>query len=275
MLSEQEEKAAKTPGGKPILSQKEYVPTPYRDSSWEVVGERVKERHFMPLELSIIRTPQAAADPMFEEFGASFDPSIDRIRHASGMEMFASEDEINATKKKIDEEMLKASVIQARKEGYEEGYTAGEEAAKLVIAEHYEIIQQRVANISKDIKNHMGSLIAKMEQSALELALTISRKILSTTVELKPDYILDVIRNSLSAAGAGKPLRVRLSPQDLEFLTVVGFPEELSSEETGIVYVADEAVKAGCVVESDFGEIDLQIDRMWEQVKENLYGATK
>ena len=44
-----------------------------------------------------------------------------------------------------------------------------------------------------------------------------------------------VIREGLSKLGAGKPLRIRISPKDMEFIEIVGLPVEISKEELGVL----------------------------------------
>ncbi|HQH27834.1 MAG TPA: FliH/SctL family protein, partial [Oligoflexia bacterium] len=117
--------------------------------------------------------------------------------------------------------------------------------------------------------------LAMVEQYALQLAVEISKKILGSAVELRPEYILEIIRSGLHNLGAAKPMKVRVSPQDYEFIEVVGLPADLTPQETGVQYVSDEAIKAGCVIETDFGEVNLELDQMWEQVKNSLYAVCK
>ena len=125
------------------------------------------------------------------------------------------------------------------------------------------------------INGQTQSFFVDTEKKAVELALAVARRILSTTAELKPEYIVDVIRMGVAKLGAATPIQIRVSPQDLEFLQVVGLPPELSAQELGAQFVADDSVRSGCVIETDFGEIDLDLDTMWQQISADLYGVYK
>lgn len=56
---------------------------------------------------------------------------------------------------------------------------------------------------------------------------------------------------------------------------MIGLPVELNTEELGVTYVADESIQSGCVVETNFGELDLQLDQMWEQLRVSIEEAFK
>lgn len=263
---------------KGVLSQRDYVPTPYCDSSWEIVGERVKERDFVPIRLEVYRSELASPDPMFEDFGGGIgETAVETWHSKDGRSPLRKKDEAGeeSQRRKIDEKELEAKLAEGieigRKTGYEEGYQrAREEAQKAREADRV-----RLEQLGASVSSQASKLFAGIEKEAVKLALEVSRKILVTTAEIRPDYIVDVIRQAMSVLGAAKPIRIRVSEDDYEFLSVVGLPPELSKEELGVEYVPDESVKSGCVVETDFGQVNLELEKMWEQVKEGLYEIYK
>ena len=269
--------SAKEPQGpseapKLILSQRDYIPTPYKDSQWEVVGERMTELNFIPLELSVLRTERAEPDPMFEQFDVGLPKDLERIWHLSGEQSLRGVEEPEIV---VDPVIAEEQLLERYEEGRAAGYEEGKAAAEAVASERFKELSTQLAEISVKLNDQYQSVFTRIEKRALELALEISRRIVTTTAEIRPDYILDVIREGLKNLGAGKPLRIRVSVQDYEFLEVVGLPPELSKEELGVQYIADEAVRSGCVIETDFGEVDLQIESMWDQIKENLFEVYK
>ncbi len=261
------EKEADVEGEGEILSQRNFAHTPFEASAWEFVGERLASRDFASMEIEIIASEMTQPDPMFRDFG-------NNVRNDTGSYAHAGAAAVE-TEPVIDEAVLEA----ARAEAYEQGLAAGREEGKgEAVAEAtalHEELAKRQHDFHVQVVRELQSLAARTEKNAFELALSVSRKILSTTAEIRPEYILDVIREALQTNGAGKPLRVRVSPQDFEFLEVVGVPPDLSAQETGVTYVPDDGIASGCVVETDFGEIDLRLEHMWQQVKENLYDVVK
>ncbi len=129
--------------------------------------------------------------------------------------------------------------------------------------------------VTDEIQTHLRNFFARVEKQSFDLALAISRKILTTTAEIKPEYIVEVITEGLKCCGSAKPLRIRLSHDDYEFIEVVGLPAQLSPTELGVTYIPDDTVKSGCIIETDFGDIDVTLEKMWEQVRESLYSGVK
>ena len=253
-----------------FLSQREYVPTPYRDQSWEYVGERLTDLEFTPLRMDVVKVDVAEPDRMFEVFDEDdATKKCEELWHTE--DKLLPQEEVEEVERPANEVELAA----AAEAGYRKGLQEGQQIAEHKIHEHYEKLSGTVNQVASTLKNEFKEQLARVENDALGLALQISKKILETTVEAKPDYIVEVIRRALADCGAGTPLRIRVSPQDYEFLTIVGLPVDVLPGEAGVQYVADEAISAGCVVETDFGHVDYELDKMWEQIKADLYEAYK
>lgn len=256
----------------PFISQRDYAPTPYTATNWEIVGEPIRERNFVPLELSILQSENSEPDPMFEVFSQGFSAADEKLVHGGGIRNAAGESEdqdaplSEAQLQAIESEWL-VKVEAAR----QEGHAAGIRDTEVKIMERYELLSERLKGITDSIYEQWSGLAAVLERHAVELALQVSKKILATTVEVKPDYILTVVRQGLQEMGAAKAVRIRVSIDDFEFMNVIGLPLELSEKELGVTYVADESIKSGCVIETNFGEVDLVLDRMWEQVRDLIY----
>jgi len=255
-----------------ILSQKDYRPTPYRDSIWETIGERF-ENCFLPLEMSVIRTESSIPDPMFEVFDTPHQ-GVSTLWHSSTGKEHQSET-LDRAKEPLDTEAIAAELQRKFEEGFAAGSAVGKKEGQEEAAEQYELLCAKMEKVNSSVSLQIEEHFAKIEKEALRLSLEIAKKILLTTARIQPEYIHDVLRQAMSALGAGKPLRVRLSPEDYEFIEVIGLPSQLSAEHLGLIYVADETVTSGCIVETDFGEIDVQLETMWQQVKENIYGEQK
>lgn len=255
------------------MTQRDYRPTPYVDSDWEVVGQRITERGFVPMIVDVLTGESTTVDPMFEEFGKPITSGKTQMLHdPSGK---GPEVRVEEVVPQIDEAMIE----QVRQAAYAEGLAAGREEgraeAETELTAEYTKLEGRMRKVTDDIKTHLTNFFARVEKQSFDLALSIARKILITTAELKPDYIVEVISAGLKCCGSAKPLRIRLSHDDYEFIEVVGLPAQLSQTELGVTYVPDDGIKTGCVIETDFGDVDLTLEKMWEQVKESLYTAAR
>ena len=258
-----------------VTSQRDYIPTPFRMSAWEVVGERLENLNFIPLEVSVIPSNAAAPDPMFEDFGNVIGSERRSVHHTQdGSYVDYSKADVEEAPS-IDPAVLEAELQRAFEEGRAQGMEEGKEQTTALIAERYEELQARFQQFQEQVQQQISAFIQNTENNALNLALSVSKKILHTTAEAKPEYIFEVIRQGVRSLGAAKPLRIRLSNQDYEFIQVIGAPADIDEKELGFVFVPDETVASGCIIETDFGDVDLQLDTMWEQVRESLFGVRR
>ncbi len=251
-----------------VVSLKEFVEIPYRRGEWERIDENPPSATFSPLEVTVVESI-AVEDTFFERFDRSLPEDRESYFHSEtgeGIEVPikpASDAEVTA----VNEEQLQASYDKGFEAGKSEGISIGKIEGSDCAAENI----ARSVELTQEISNQAKVCFDGMEKRCVELALEVAKRILAVTVEIKPDYIVDFLKDALTKLGAATPVRVRLSADDYEFLNVVGFPPEISSSELGIEYVVDESIESGCVVETNYGEVDFELDKMWEQVKANLY----
>ncbi len=244
------------------LSQRDYIPTPYKASLWEGADLMEKSPGFRAINLEVLVSEGLLFDPMFEKF--------DEL----AVQKYGVEEEISEDKEQelqISEEMIAEIRAQAFEEGRAVGIQEGNLAAQEAIAEKYEILSNSLSTITTGIRDELDRVVIELETKAVSLALDVSKKILDTTVEVKPEYILSVIRKAFLELGTQKGLVIRISSQDFEFLEVVGLPDDLVGENSKIKYVADEKISSGCIVETDYGSVNLELDQMWNEVKDKIF----
>lgn len=254
-----------TSGEKEIcLSQRDYRPTPYRASQWEGIETLDRNPTFKAINLEVMENEGLAFDPMFEQFDAHL-----RQKPQYGEVI----EEVEELAPVMNEELIAEIRAQAFEEGRQAGLQEGILEAQSGIIERYEALSRTLGEITSNIKSELDQRISDLETKAVTLALDISKRILSTTAEVKPEYIIDVIRRALSELGTQKGLVIRISHQDYEFLEVVGLPEDLMGEKSKIKYIADEKIVSGCVVETEYGSVNLELDHMWNEVKDKIYST--
>lgn len=255
-----------------VLSQHDYEPTPYAATSWEIVGERCQVRDFVSMDLEVLKDDRTTPDPMFLNFGGPHSG----IDHGTSWRTPGSdvrEEVVEEATPEIDWSLIETQLEEKFAEGKEQGYAEGYAAAEVKIIEKYEILSAQMKQVTDGISAAVQEHIGAVEKRAMQLSIEIARKILQTTVETEPDYILAVLRQAMGNLGAAKPLRIKVSHQDYEFLDVVGLPPDLAEGELGVEYVADPSIVSGCVVETDFGELNLELDVLWNEVKQALEKA--
>lgn len=245
-------------------SLRDFAQSGYRRVAWEIAEGLGPQMLFEPLEIEILESAISATDPFFDDFSTS------GVSKKSMYRVPVSQDAAAAAAV-VAQGPSVAEQLEAR---YQEGLKAGIEQGKTAALKENEAAQKadqaKVEIFFRNLQTQIQSFFAETEKKALQFSLQVSRELLQATAEAKPEYILDIIRQGLKATGSATPMKLRVSVADYEFLNIVGLPRDLTSEELGIEYVADEAIKSGCVIETNYGDVDLQLESMWEQLRENL-----
>ncbi len=255
-------------------SQAEYQPTPYEDATFEVIGELVRHEDFIPLEVEVLPGNASVVDPMFQDYGGRASASADSRWHlpehaayrgpgptGRGSDNLLPENAVAMTPEQIE---------QIRKEAFEDGRQQG----ALETVEHQNArlgeIEQRIMSIISDVNAQESEHINAIARDAAALAMSLSERIIGHTVEINPDYIVPIVQQALSLTGGARVRKIRVSPQDLEFIEVIGVGRRLKEYDGTWKFEADESIRMGCVVETSAGEVDFKLDEAWQRVRDDI-----
>ena len=176
-----------------------------------------------------------------------------------------------ARKVNDEEERLKVLEI-AKDEAYEKERLDAEQDFKLEM----EKIKSEYASLMTLFQNAVKQLIDKREkiwqESELEiikLILTISSKMVGEEISNNgKDVIKYVVKEALSSVSGKKIVAVRLSPDDAKKINLL---EDVKVVDQNIKILEDGTITSGgCVIETDFGSVDCQIETRWEEIRKAL-----
>ena len=145
---------------------------------------------------------------------------------------------------------------RSRKQGHELGYQEG--------------LQQGLEMLHR-VKELRQKLFDDNEREMVKLVFEIAEKIIGREFRENDKAIMNVIRLAVSDA-VGDKIVVHLNPQDYEKVKK-NEAELMSKIESGktLVFREDDTVKiGGCVVETDIGTIDAQLDTQLNAIKKAL-----
>src|SRR6185437_12829009 len=147
----------------------------------------------------------------------------------------------------VAEEVLAAARAQAedmlheaRQRGHEEGYAAGMAAAR--------------------------------EERAVELALQIAEKVVSGTIEVQPERVVDVVRGALRCLVDRERVTVQVNTLDLELVrdSVASLSGTLGGIGHFEVQEERRVTRGGAIVVSGGGEVDASIETKLQRAREAL-----
>lgn len=166
------------------------------------------------------------------------------------------------------EAILQAEVNDAKRNGYEAGYQAAQEAVSQEYASAFAEVQHLYQLAEVDRRQYLMD----SEPMIVDLACSIARKIMHHESELDRSWVLEVVRAALDEIHDSGKIEVRVHPDDFELIR--DNREFLRKEVPGqmdLVVIPDRGVAAGgCVLHTSFGNVDARIDTQLEEVRKAL-----
>lgn len=158
---------------------------------------------------------------------------------------------------------------EARKKGYDDGMAASLEKGDEIKAAALKIREEAV--------QYKEELLESTEPEAVELILSLVRKLISDEVDINPDVVLLLIKKGLRQAIMTGDIFVHIAKEDFEY-ALENKNAILSAVETmaTIEFIEDIALSKGqCIIETSFGSINCNIDDQYKELKKNMYFILK
>ena len=125
----------------------------------------------------------------------------------------------------------------------------------------------------EELRALKAEILHKTEQQVVQLAIAIARRIVHREVSLDRGLLATMARVALERLGASASATIRLHPDDY---AVVMSGRTEAVEGSVATVVADPLVRrGGCLVQSDFGLIDIGIDEQIQEVSAALLGQAE
>ncbi len=158
--------------------------------------------------------------------------------------------------------------VRAKKEGhdtgYEEGFKKGEEAAQKEFSPFLATIEDLIADLSIFRKN----MYDKVEREMVEMVVSLAKKVIHFEFSTRDDAVQEMIRLAVQSVLDRESMVIKINPADKGYAE--SFRPELHhlfSEIKNITFEAHSGVeRGGCIVETNFGVVDAQIDKLGEQM---------
>lgn len=159
------------------------------------------------------------------------------------------------------EEGRAAGYQQGQADGYAEGAALGKREAAADL--------ERLRAIAATFGDAVAQADETIAADVLELALRLARGMVRTAFDVRPDLIMDVVRDAIDRLPAlQQPAVLTLHPEDA-ILVRDGMAEELAKG--GWRIVEDRSLaRGGCKVETASNQIDAQAEARWQRLTQAL-----
>ncbi len=253
-------------GGKPISA------SPQKVLSKEYADKTVLE--FSPPRFDL-GTPQQALEYLKEKSSGSDFRMSEPIRVQTGVDQI----EQSSLEETIEIKALE-KLKEIQEQAYQEAYNLGlEEGRAEAFNKATNEIKYNIENLEQllaTMKNLKTDLLSFNESHLLKLVFQMASRIATTEVQANQETIIEIIRNSVLLSQDEENVTVRVSPEQFEFL-------ETLKKQTGREYEFLKKIRfepnpeiavGGCIVETNYGEIDARIEQrieqLWKTVVESI-----
>ena len=167
------------------------------------------------------------------------------------------------TRKTLDDER-KAAFDQGKEAGRLEGYADGQVEVERLI--------QRMQTVLERAQNKRGEIIAETEQEIINLVLLITRKVVKVIADNQREVVISNVVQALRKVRDRGNIIIRVNLTDLKLTTehTKNFIQMLEGVKS-VQVVEDSSVDpGGCVIETDFGEIDARISSQLAEMEAKI-----
>ncbi len=183
-----------------------------------------------------------------------------RMRTEARNEADALREEVEA---EVDEIRRKAE-----KEGFEKGREEGFESGKKEVER---LVEQLHGMLDRIIEKR-NDIIDETESQLVNLVLMISRKVIKVISENQKNVVINNVIQALRKLKSRGEVLIRVNLEDVELTSehVKDFMRMVENVRS-VTVVEDSTVdKGGCIIESDFGEIDARISSQLSEIEEKI-----
>jgi flagellar assembly protein FliH len=157
----------------------------------------------------------------------------------------------------------KEALEAGRKAGQEEGYAQGKAEVDRLI--------RRTQTVLERAQDKRGEILTETEQEIVDLVLLLTRKVVKAITESQRNVILQNVVQALRKVKARGNVIIRVNIADLKLTTEHTKDFIQLMEGTGIQVLEDSTVgPGGCVIETDFGEIDARISSQLAELEAKI-----
>ncbi len=235
-------------------------------------------KHWEEEKQQMIEKARAEADKIIKEAEKVAFEEVKKKNNQAQKIRQEAEDEahriIEEAKKKAEEierniqlkvdEIEKEAYERGYKEGHERGYNEGREEVKRLIDRLHTII-------SKAIEKR-NEIIEESETQIINLVLLIAKKVIKVISENQKNVVINNVVQALRKLKSRGDVIIRVNLADLE-LTSEHIKDFMSMVENvkSISVLEDSSVdRGGCIIETDFGQIDARISSQLHEIEEKI-----
>jgi flagellar assembly protein FliH len=227
---------------------------------------------------ALIRSARAEADGIIKEAEEAAFQEVKRKTDEAQSFKREAQDEAEkiiaeARQKAQDIEDASRSAFEAeRKDAEERGRVAGRDAGFIDGKAEVERLVERTQTVLERAQDKRAEILAETEQEIIDLVLLISRKVIKVISENQRNVVISNVVQALRKVKGRGNIIIRVNMADVKLTTehIKDFITLVEGSKS-IQVVEDSSVDSGgCVIETDFGEIDARISSQLAELETKI-----
>jgi flagellar assembly protein FliH len=157
------------------------------------------------------------------------------------------------------------------RDAFAQGFAQGERSGAEAAAARSEGVLQRLKQTIGELQALRAEMIHKTERQVVQLSIAMAKRIVHREISLDPELLSAMARVALDRLGDAATATIRLHPDD--YAATAGASSD-RTDSSVVRVVADAAVRrGGCLVQSEFGLIDVSADAQIQELATALLGS--
>jgi flagellar assembly protein FliH len=154
-----------------------------------------------------------------------------------------------------------ATIEKQRKEAQEQGLVTGREMGFKEGKVEVDRLIQRTQVVLERAQAKRNEILVETEQRIIDLVILIARKVIKVISENQREVIFSNVQDALRKVKGRGDIIIRVNTMDLQLTTehIKDFIEMFESAGTIQIQEDSSVDQGGCIIETDFGEIDARI----------------
>ncbi len=167
---------------------------------------------------------------------------------------------------------IKGRVTQTEREADERGYTEGHEKGYAEGKGEVERLVERLHTILSKAIEKRNEIIEESETQIINLVLLIVKKVIKVISENQKNVVINNVVQALRKLKSRGDVVIRVNLADLELTSehVKDFMKMVENVKSITVLEDSSVDKGGCIIETDFGQIDARVSSQLHEIEEKI-----
>lgn len=170
---------------------------------------------------------------------------------------------VEAASKEVDEIRDRATK-EAKKAGFDQGFAQGQDEVSRIIERVHVVLTKAVERRNEIIEESEGQLI--------QMVLQIAKKVVKVISENQKNVVINNIVQALRKLKTKADINIRVNLSDLQITTEHTKELIAKFERVNSITVMEDITvdPGGCIIETDFGQIDARISSQLREIEERI-----